>query len=98
MSKSRDEIDRLKQPREHDQVKATALGPDAVRESADKELLTAERRNKQLQNGCILDLLEKRCSFAINWERCGSNGLTFIDRNGSLCGWICPHASGQTLY
>jgi hypothetical protein len=46
MSKSRNEIDRLKQPGEHDQINTPTLSDDPERESADKELLTEERRNK----------------------------------------------------
>lgn len=46
MSKIRDEIDHLKQSGERDQTKTPASGLDPERESADKELLTTERRNK----------------------------------------------------
>src|SRR5690348_9934197 len=46
MSKTGDEIDHLKQPGARDQINTPALSDDPERESADKELLTAERRNK----------------------------------------------------
>jgi lysyl-tRNA synthetase class 2 len=46
MSKTRDEIDHLKQPGAHDQINTPALSENPERESADKELLIAERRNK----------------------------------------------------
>jgi lysyl-tRNA synthetase class 2 len=51
MSKTRDETGHLKQ-RDHDHAKAPASGEDQERESADKELLTMERRHK-------LDVLRK---------------------------------------